>query len=59
MVTQQFDSHLDEESLFLFCDRGTDRVKAFSINSKLLVFCGKGMYNSQDERMFSVKRKKP
>ena len=28
VVTQQFGSHLDEESLFLFCGRRTDRIKA-------------------------------
>ena len=28
VVTQQFVSHLDEESLFLFCGRQTDRIKA-------------------------------
>lgn len=27
VVTQQYGSHLDEESLFLFCDRRTDRIK--------------------------------
>ena len=28
VVTQQFGGHLDEESLFLFCGRRTDRIKA-------------------------------
>ena len=28
VVTQQYGSHLDEESLFLFCGRRTDRIKA-------------------------------
>ena len=28
VVTQQHGSHLDEESLFLFCGRRTDRIKA-------------------------------
>ena len=27
VVTQQFGGHLDEESLFLFCGRRTDRIK--------------------------------
>lgn len=27
VVTQQSGSHLDEESLFLFCGRRTDRIK--------------------------------
>lgn len=34
-VTQQYGSHLDEESLFLFCGRRTDRIKA-------LHWCGDG-----------------
>ena len=28
VVTQQYGSRLDEESLFLFCGRRTDRIKA-------------------------------
>ena len=28
VVTQQFGGHLDEESLFLFCGRRSDRIKA-------------------------------
>ena len=28
VLTQQFGGHLDEESLFLFCGRRTDRIKA-------------------------------
>ena len=28
VVTQQYGGHLDEESLFLFCGRRTDRIKA-------------------------------
>ena len=28
VVTQQYGSHLDEESLFLFCGRRTDRIRA-------------------------------
>lgn len=28
IVTQQYGGHLDEESLFLFCGRRTDRIKA-------------------------------
>lgn len=28
VVTQQFGGHLDEERLFLFCGRRTDRIKA-------------------------------
>ena len=28
VVTQQFGGYLDEESLFLFCGRRTDRIKA-------------------------------
>ena len=28
VITQQFGGHLDEESLFLFCGRRTDRIKA-------------------------------
>ena len=30
IVTQQYGSRLDEESLFLFCGRRTDRIKALS-----------------------------
>ena len=33
--TQQYGSHLDEESLFLFCGRRTDRIRA-------LYWCGDG-----------------
>ena len=35
VVTQQYGSHLDEESLFLFCGRRTDRIRA-------LYWCGDG-----------------
>ena len=35
VVTQQYGSHLDEESLFLFCGRRTDCIKA-------LYWCGDG-----------------
>ena len=35
VVTQQHGSHLDEESLFLFCGRRTDRIRA-------LYWCGDG-----------------
>ena len=35
VVTQQYGSHFNEESLFLFCGRRTDRIKA-------LYWCGEG-----------------
>ena len=35
VVTQQFGGHLDEESLFLFCGRRTDRIKALYNNRRV------------------------
>lgn len=35
VVTQQYGSHLDKDSLFLFCGRRTDRINA-------LYWCGDG-----------------
>ena len=35
VVTQQYRNKMDEESLFLFCGRRTDRIKA-------LYWCGEG-----------------
>ena len=35
VVTQQFGGHLDVESLFLFCGRGTDRIKALYNNRRI------------------------
>ena len=47
VVTQQFGGHLDEESLFLFCGRRTDRIKALYWSGDGYVLLYKRLSNSR------------